>query len=117
MRELTFVLLTSVALINTAEVKAQACSCGGAPLLSSLEFPATAPGAWLFGLTYEFNSISDLVTVTKRLDDDTRRRRIYTGLLEISYGINDRWSASLLLTLLQQEQRSSLLMVQLAVET
>lgn len=106
-RQLTFALFAWVALINTVELNAQACSCGGAPLLSSLEFPSTAPGTWQFGLTYEFNSISDLVTETDQLDDDTRRRRIHTGLLEISYGINNRWSASLILTLLQQERRTS----------
>lgn len=107
MKKLTFVFLIWIGLFNSAKLSAQACSCGGAPLLSSLEFPSTSSGTWQFGLTYEFSSISDLVTETEQLDDDTRLRRVHTGLLEISYGINDRWSASVLLTLLQQERRTS----------
>lgn len=86
----------------------QACSCGGAPLLSSLELPATPAGLWQFGLTYEFSSISDLVIEGTQFDDDTRTRKVHSGRLEIGYGLNHKFSLLAVFSLLQQERTSGI---------
>lgn len=104
-------LVSSVMLILVASglarsVHSQACSCGGAPLTNSLELPTSPIGVWQFGITYQYNSISDVVEGSDRLDDDTRTRSVHAGLMEISYGLTNRFTVSGVFTLLQQERTS-----------
>ena len=87
---------------------AQACSCGGAPVLSSLELPASPAGQWQFGLTYEYASQADVVDGSTDLNDDLRNRSTQSGLFEISYGISNRFSTSVLLSLVRQKRRIAL---------
>ena len=103
------ILITTMVILTLAGQTAysQACSCGGAPLLSSLESSSAPVGAWQFGLTYEYSSIGDVFSGTTNLNDDTRRRSVHSALLEIGYGISSRWSVSMMLTLLQQERRTT----------
>jgi len=84
----------------------QACSCAGAPLMGALETAASRAGDWQVGLTYEFSSIGDVYSGTTRFDDDTRRRRIHAGLMEINYGLSGRITVATLFTFMQQERRS-----------
>lgn len=100
------VLILVLVAVNTTAF-GQACSCGGAPLMGSLELPATAAGRWQFGLTYEYHSIADVVAETEQLADQSRRRSIKSGLLEISYGLTRRVSATVLLSFLKQGRRTS----------
>ncbi|MFH1892357.1 MAG: hypothetical protein ABIK83_06700 [Candidatus Zixiibacteriota bacterium] len=97
-------VLTVLLVAFTATAYGQACSCGGAPLMGSLEVPATSAGRWQFGLTYEYHSIADVVSVTQQLKDDNRSRSINSGLLEVSYGLTNRISTSVLFSFLQQER-------------
>jgi hypothetical protein len=66
-------------------LRAQACCTAGVPLLGSLELPATPAGSWQFALTYERNTLRDVVSLTEKLDDDLRRRTVHTAMLETSY--------------------------------
>ncbi|MCZ6777010.1 MAG: hypothetical protein O7D34_11200 [Ignavibacteria bacterium] len=84
---------------------AQACCSAGTPLLSSLELPSTARGNLQFALTYEYNALLDVLSGTRTLEDDTRRRVTHSVLLETSYGLSSTFSVSALLTLVQQERR------------
>lgn len=84
----------------------QACSCGGAPILSALELPATQKGTLQLSLTYEYSSIADVFTGSLELKDDSRERVVHSILSEINYGLTDRISISALLTFLQQERTS-----------
>ncbi|MFQ5499868.1 MAG: hypothetical protein ACE5FH_09365 [Candidatus Zixiibacteriota bacterium] len=87
-------------------IQAQSCSCGGAPLLGSVDLPAASAGSWQLALGYEFSSVSDLFDGSTRLDDNTRRRKVFAGTLELSYGLTERVSLSALFTLLQQERQT-----------
>lgn len=102
----TMVLIIGVFLYLPSAVRPQACSCGGAPLLSSLEVPSTPAGVWHFGLTYEFSSITDVFSGSDKLDDDVRSRRVQSGLFEINYGLTERFSISALFTMLEQERKT-----------
>jgi hypothetical protein len=108
MKKTLLILILLLPLIETDTLMAQACSCGGAPLMSSMDLPSTPAGSWQIGLTYEFNSISDVVSRTTELNDDTRSRSVHSGILEISYGIGNRLSLSTLFTFLQQERNSGI---------
>jgi hypothetical protein len=99
-----FILVFS---ITASNIFAQACSCGGTPLLSSLEQTVTPVGSWQFSLTYEYNSINDLVTETTEFEDNTRNRFVHSGLLEIGYGLSKRVSLSAVFSLLQQERETN----------
>lgn len=85
---------------------AQSCSCGGTPLLNSLELPATLPGYWQFALTYDYNNINDTYEGTKKIET-TRERITRTGLLEVSYGLSKRFSFSTLITFVQQDRTAA----------
>lgn len=74
--------------------RAQTCSCAGAPLISSQSTGASSAGNLLFGITYEYNDISDLYSGSNRLSDETVARATRSVLLEINYGITDRLSAT-----------------------
>jgi hypothetical protein len=107
MKLYVYMFLLFFKVISPAELNAQACYSAGTPLLSSLELPATPNGSWQFALTYEYNTLRDVLSGTEKLDDDTRERATYSGLLEVSYGLMDRFSISTLLTLVQQERKIS----------
>ncbi len=103
---LIVLLLIVFLLIETPNLYAQ-CSCGGPPLLSSLESPSTAAGVWQFSMTTEYSSVSDFVTFKTELNDDIRDRTVASGLLQVDYGFSDRITISALLTFLQQERSTS----------
>ena len=89
-----------------SSVFAQTCSCGGTPLLGSLELPATAAGNWQFALTYDYNNIADTYAGKTKLDP-TLKRKTYSGLLEVSYGVSQRFSLSALVSFVQQDRKAS----------
>jgi len=86
---------------------AQACCSAGTPLLSSLELSTTPIGSWQFALSYEYNALRDVISVTRHLDDYSRRRTTHSALLEVSYGLTRSFSVTTLWTLVQQERRIS----------
>ena len=82
----------------------QACCSAGTPLLSSLELPSTFAGALQLALTYEYNTLRDVLSGSSTLNDDSRRRATHSLLLESSYGFTSFFSTSVLLTIVQQER-------------
>ncbi|MBD3219503.1 MAG: hypothetical protein GF310_14630 [candidate division Zixibacteria bacterium] len=104
-KHLTYIILIAAL---PSPLMAQACSCGGAPLMGSLDLPSTPAGSWQFALTYEFNSIDDVYFGSDEIDSDERERSVHSGVLEIGYGITERISVSTMITFLQQERNSGL---------
>ena len=88
-----------------APTLAATCSCAGVPLLSSMEFGTPEQKTWFFSSTYEFHDISDLVSGTDDVSDQTgRKRRSQTLILEGSYGINESLSVSTLISGVEHER-------------
>ena len=79
-------VITTLFLIVVPRFVFAQCSCGGTPLLGSLDLPATAPGNWQFALTYDFNNIAEFYSGTDKRSS-TLKRRTHSGLLEVSYGL------------------------------
>ena len=87
------------------QLYSQACCSGGTPLLGSLELPAAQKNNGQLMLTYNYNSLTDLIDNTRKLDDDTRKRTTHSFILESSYGINYRLSVTTIFSFIQQERR------------
>lgn len=85
-------------------LSAQVCSCGGAPLLSSLEFGGVAEGNLRFSLAYEYHDISDVVWGTEQRKNDSRWQVSQSGLFMASYGLTPTMSISAIVTLVQKER-------------
>lgn len=81
-------------LILTLPVKAQTCSCAGAPLISTQSTGASSAGNLLLGITYEYHDISTLYSGTTQLADETVTRNTQSVLFEVNYGFTDRLSIS-----------------------
>jgi hypothetical protein len=92
-------------LVPGIPVEAQTCSCGGAPLLNSLEIASTPARSWHLGLTYEHHAINDFVHSNEPLDYNSGRRTTNSALLGINYGLTDRWSISALTALVRRERK------------
>ncbi|MCA1801492.1 MAG: hypothetical protein LC662_03425 [Rhodothermaceae bacterium] len=75
-------------------VKAQTCSCAGAPLLASQNYGITGSGNIAIGITHEYNDIANLYSGASFLDDKNSARTTNSTLFEISYGISRRFSLS-----------------------
>jgi len=104
---LTAALLILPFLPDTARSQ---CSCGGPPLLGSLESPPGGAGSLRFGLTFEYAQVSDFVSGKTNLNDDIRDRNVKSGLVQIDYGLTNRISFSAIMTVLDQDRttRSSI---------
>ena len=98
------IILALLALITPGLVNAQACCSAGVPLLGSLELPGMPAGNWQFAFTYDMNALHDVVAESELLDDHFRERTVNTMLVETSYGLTNRWSVSVLFSMLQQNR-------------
>jgi len=78
---------------------AATCSCAGVPLLSFIETSAVEKGDLFLNYTVEDHEISDLVSGTSDVPDETgRERNSFSQVISGSYAITDRWSVSALLS-------------------
>ncbi len=79
----------------------QTCCSAGTPILSAIDVSVTNADQWQFSLTVEHNSIKDVLPKTI----DAREERFSnTALFDVSYGISDRFSATLIIPFVQQNQ-------------
>ena len=95
-------LLTSL----PGQAQAATCSCAGAPLLSFIETSAVEKGQLFFNYTVEDHEISDLVSGSDDVPDETgRERNSFSHVLSGSYAFSDRWSVSALLSYVEHFRR------------
>ena len=85
----------------------QICSCGGAPLLNSLAFSGVERGIVRVALEYEYHNISDVVSGSRQLSDDSQWQLTQSGIFKISYGASHLLSVSALVTLVQKERAAA----------
>lgn len=72
----------------------QACCSGGVPLGGSLGLGSADFKSMQFLVTYDANILKDLVAFDQELDDDTRARQTNSLLMEVNYGISERFSVA-----------------------
>lgn len=89
-----------------AAANAATCSCAGTPLLTSIDTSAREKGQLFFSYATEFHQISDLVSGTRDVTDETDRdRHSFSQVLSASYAISDRWSVSALVSWVEHSRR------------
>lgn len=81
---------------------AQACCSGGVPLGGSLGLGTAEQKTVQLLLTYDLNTLNDLMAVDRVLDDDTRIRQTNSRLLEVNYGLSDRFSIAAVVSYINQ---------------
>src|SRR6056297_4013608 len=86
------VLVVLLALAAPVVSIAQTCCSGGVPLGGSLGLGAAESKSLQVLVTYDYNAINDLVSFSDQLEDDTRSRTTQSSIIEVNYGINQRWS-------------------------
>lgn len=88
--------------------EAQTCSCAAVPLLGSMQLASPNDQQWFLSSTYEFHDVSELVSGSSTVPDQTNRDRTSQALIiEASRGLSDRWSASVLLSGVRHDREVS----------
>jgi hypothetical protein len=84
---------------------AATCSCAGVPLLTSIDTSATEKGQLFISYSAEDHQISDLVSGTDDVNDETDRdRNSFSQVLSASYGLTDRWAVSALVSYIEHNR-------------
>jgi len=86
-------------------VYAATCSCAGVPLLTSIDTSATEKGQLFISYSAEDHQISDLVSGSDDVNDETERdRNSFSQVLSASYGLTDRWAVSGLVSYIEHNR-------------
>ncbi|MBN4062141.1 hypothetical protein JYU20_02965 [Bacteroidales bacterium AH-315-I05] len=101
-RIVTYVLILLLS-SNTA-LFGQACCSGGVPISSNLGLSSGQKQSWQFLLTYDFNSMNDLIDNSSLLVDDTRRRATHSNLFEVNYGLTEKITLTGMVSIIRQER-------------
>lgn len=99
-----YYIIVLYCVFNQNSIYSQACCSGGVPLGSSMGMGTANKGAWQALLTYDYNNLSSLMTGDELFEDDTRQRITHSGLLELNYGISERFTMMLMLPYIRQER-------------
>ncbi|MDX1640802.1 MAG: hypothetical protein R3220_03835 [Balneolaceae bacterium] len=102
------VLLFVGFLVSQAPLRAQTCSCAGAPLIGAQSLGAIEKGNLVLGITGHFNNIDKLYNGTTELQNRSADRSTFTSLLEANYGITDRLSVTGTFSYVRKERISGL---------
>lgn len=88
--------------IIPSRVQAQACCSGGVPLGGSLGLGTAENKSVQFLMTYDRNTLKDLMNFDQVLDDDTRTRLTNSWLLEVNYGLSNRFALTAVVPYIEQ---------------
>ncbi|MEM7364741.1 MAG: hypothetical protein AAF525_12005 [Pseudomonadota bacterium] len=98
--------IAMVMVLMAAPTGAATCSCAGAPLLGVMDAGGVEQGQWYVGSTFVSHDISDLVSGTDEVPDQTGRdRSSISTVVEGSYGLTERWTVSGVLSRIRHERR------------
>jgi hypothetical protein len=104
-----FVVLALMALLILSQQSpafAATCSCAGVPLLTSIDTSANEKGELFISYTAEVHQISDLVSGSDDVPDETGRdRNSFSQVLSASYGLTDHWSVSALVSYVEHNRK------------
>lgn len=88
--------------LGSADLMAQTCSCAGVPILGTMQSASPNNGQWFIAGTWEYHDISELVSGSSSVPDQTNRERTANALVvEASKGLTEKWSVSGLLSMVE----------------
>lgn len=102
MNYFTSIVISAAFLFFGFKASGQACCSGGVPLGGSLGLGTANSKTLQLTLTHDYNSMKDLVNDSYLLEDDTRSRSTHSSILEINYGLNNRFSLTGVLPVIKQ---------------
>jgi hypothetical protein len=107
MKNRVLAMASSVALtVAASPAIAATCSCASVPLLGTMELASPGEGKWFLASTYEFHDVSDLVSGSSTIPDQTGRDRTSQALvLEASKGLSEKWSISALISAVDHDRK------------
>lgn len=117
LRRISVAVFFVTVIAATYPLKAQTCSCAGAPLISSQSLGIPAKGNLVVGLTGNYNNIDRLYSGTDELTNRTSERSTFTSLLEVNYGFTSRWSLTGAFTYVRKERVTGLQTQQAGAQT
>lgn len=98
-------VISAASLLISAPATAATCSCASVPLLGTMELATPESGQWLLASTYEYHDISELVSGSSSIPNETGRDRTSQALvLEASRGLWKNWSVSALMSVVGHER-------------
>ena len=96
---LALVVAGLLAMLTPLTSLATTCSCAGVPILGAMQTATPGDKKWIVASTFEFHDLSDLVSGSRNIADQTGRDRTSQALiLEVSRGLGNKWSVSALLS-------------------
>jgi len=105
LRYLKLALLTLLFFSLQFPVFAATCSCAGAPLLTFIDTSATEQGQLFISYANEYHQISDLVSGSDDVRDETDRdRHTFSQVISASYALSDRWAVSALVSYVEHSR-------------
>ena len=103
LRNILFLIIFTQFIILRS-LNAQACCSAGTPLISSLDIAATPAKSLNVSVNYEYNFLDNVYSGSQQIEGN-RERLSQSVLWEMSYGINDRWSITKIISYIQQRRR------------
>ena len=101
-------VVAAVSAVAFSPAHATTCSCASVPLLGTMELASPADKQWYLASTYEYHNLSELVSGSSTVPDDTARDRTSHALiLEASRGLTEKWALSALLSAVRHERTVS----------
>lgn len=98
-RTLSSAALALLVLSLQTPAYAATCSCAGVPLLTLIDTSATEKGQFFITYSVEQHQISDLVSGSDDINDETGRdRSSFSNVLSASYALTDQWGVSALVS-------------------
>lgn len=108
LRKLGPAVLLMMALFGSIEsLAAQACSCGGAPMLGALGSAPPSLGQWQLDSQYDYNDISGLASGSSNLAPNGRRQLSQSTIVRLNYGLSRSVTLSFLVTAIAKERAVS----------
>ncbi len=96
---------TAMMTLSPQQAVATTCSCAGVPILGAMQSASPNNKQWFLASTYEFHDLSDLVSGSSPIPDQTGRDRTSQALiLEASKGLSEKWSFSALLSAVEHQR-------------
>ncbi|MDJ0653168.1 MAG: transporter [Xanthomonadales bacterium] len=91
--------LIALALCGSGPALGATCSCAGTPLLTAIDTSAREKGQLFISYVTEDHRISDLVSGSRDVRDETGRdRESFSQVVSASYALTDRWAVSALVS-------------------
>ncbi|MDQ7049407.1 MAG: transporter [Enterobacterales bacterium] len=99
----------AILLLLSPNAKSATCSCAGVSLTNTVNLTQFNAEQWQLSISFTQSDISDLVAGTNQINDETGRFRETDSLiLGATYGINENWALSAIVSKIEHRRRNAI---------